>query len=575
MGQLLIVDDEIVIATQLEELLTSLGHDVLGMASSGTEAVEMASRLHPDLILMDVVMPGGMDGISAAREIKRSFDIPVIYLTAYGDRQLIERAKQSAPIGFILKPFQEEQLKIAIEIALHKHEMERRLRDSEEALRKAHDELEIRVAQRTAALAEANKRLISEIRERSRFEEALRESEKKYRALFEQSKDAIYITTLDGTILDMNPAGLELLGYSKEELRDIKAQDLSVDPADRQRFQEDIEHLGSVKNYEYQLVKKDGTTIDCLLTSTIRRRKDGSTVGYQGIIRDISDQKRAEAARRESDKRFRAVFEAAPLGITLADEDGRFLEANRFFHTMLGFRRDEIRSMNFIDITHPDDREETMRNADRVREGKTDHYIMEKQYLKKDGSTIWGIVRATAIKDPSGKIQYWIGLMEDITERKQTQQQLMDRERELEDKNRNLEEVNTALRVLLKKRDEDRRELENRFILNLKELVNPYVDKLKNEKLDEKQKAFISIIESNLEDVISPFSQRLTLKFLNFTPSELRIANLIKQGKTTKEIAHLLNLSPRTVESHRDNIRKKIGIKKKKANLRTHLLSVR
>jgi len=144
---------------------------------------------------------------------------------------------------------------------------------------------------------------------------------------------------------------------------------------------------------------------------------------------------------------------------------------------------------------------------------------------------------------------------------------------ELEMKTMNLKEVNTALRVLLKERDDDRAELEEKMMFNLKELVLPYIDKLQKSKVDDKQKAYLGIMESNLNDIISPFVHGISTKFLKLTPSEIQVANLVKLGKTTKEIAELSNLSPRTIEPHRDSIRKKIGIKNKKVNLRTYLLS--
>ena len=144
----------------------------------------------------------------------------------------------------------------------------------------------------------------------------------------------------------------------------------------------------------------------------------------------------------------------------------------------------------------------------------------------------------------------------------------------MKSKTRNLQEVNTALRVLLKKRDDDKKELEGKVLSNVKELVVPYLEKLKKSELNERQRAFTDILESNLKDVISPFSQKLSYWYLELTPTEIQVANLVKQGKTTKEIAGILNLSSQTIEFHRKNIRGKIGIKNKKANLRTHLLSI-
>ena len=165
-------------------------------------------------------------------------------------------------------------------------------------------------------------------------------------------------------------------------------------------------------------------------------------------------------------------------------------------------------------------------------------------------------------------------LKEEVGERQQAEKALKKREKELKNKTTQLQELNSALKVLLTKKDEDRVDLEEKMLSNVRELVFPYLTKLNNGKLPNREKAFVSIIETNLKDIISPFVRSLTSKYLGFTPTEIQVANLIKQGKTTKDIAELSHLSPRTIEFHRDNIRAKLGIKNKKANLRTHLLSL-
>jgi PAS domain S-box-containing protein len=158
--------------------------------------------------------------------------------------------------------------------------------------------------------------------------------------------------------------------------------------------------------------------------------------------------------------------------------------------------------------------------------------------------------------------------------RKQKDEKLNKRETELELKNRELEEMNSALNVLLKKRDEDRKKLEENVLLNTKKLLLPYLDKLKNAKSNSRQNRYLDILESNINNLISPFARTLSHAYLNFTPLEIQIADHIKQGKSTKEIAEIFNLSIRTIEFHRQNIRKKLGLKQKKSNLRTHLLSI-
>ena len=165
-------------------------------------------------------------------------------------------------------------------------------------------------------------------------------------------------------------------------------------------------------------------------------------------------------------------------------------------------------------------------------------------------------------------------LREEIRDRKEGEKILKEREDDLEEKRIRLEELNAALKILLEKRDEDREELEEKVMANVKEMVLPYVAKLKSTGLDALQETFTDIIESNLDAIISPFLRKLSSKYLNFTPTELRVADLVKQGLRTKEIGNLLNSSPETISRHRKSIRKKLQLEDKKSNLRTHLLSL-
>lgn len=130
------------------------------------------------------------------------------------------------------------------------------------------------------------------------------------------------------------------------------------------------------------------------------------------------------------------------------------------------------------------------------------------------------------------------------------------------------------MKVVLKKREEEKTSIEDNVMANIKELINPYFDKMKKTDLDDQQKAYLSILKSNLNEITSPFTRKMSLKHLYLTPTEFRIANLIRLGSSTKKIAKLLNASPRTIETHRKNIRGKIGLQQKKANLRSYLMSL-
>jgi signal transduction histidine kinase len=158
-ARILIVEDEKIIARGLSDVLVHLDYTVVAAVASGEEAIQKAADLHPDLVLMDIVLKGRMDGIEAARQIRDCLDIPSIFLTAYSEDEIVQRAKITEPFGFILKPFQVRELHATIQMALYRQRAERKLKQVEQELRHAQISLEQRVAERTAELADANQRL--------------------------------------------------------------------------------------------------------------------------------------------------------------------------------------------------------------------------------------------------------------------------------------------------------------------------------------------------------------------------------------------------------------------------------
>jgi len=161
-----------------------------------------------------------------------------------------------------------------------------------------------------------------------------------------------------------------------------------------------------------------------------------------------------------------------------------------------------------------------------------------------------------------------------IIERRQAGEALSKTHDELKVKSHHLQEVNTALKVLLKQRENDKEELQENVLSNVKELVTPHLERLKKSRLDVNQTALVSILESNINSIVSPFIRKLSSRYVSLTPMEIRVADFIKEGRTNKEIGELLFLSPNTVKFHRYNIRTKLGLKNKKMNLRSHLLSL-
>lgn len=175
-------------------------------------------------------------------------------------------------------------------------------------------------------------------------------------------------------------------------------------------------------------------------------------------------------------------------------------------------------------------------------------------------------------------------LQKEIVERKQVEKklrqardglgiQVADRTKALERQKARLEQTNTALKILLDKREQDKQDLGDQVLAQVKQLINPYINMLRSTNLDDEQSAVLNIVAANLQEIVSPFAQRFSAMQARLTPTEIKIANLIKQGMTTKDIAALLKSSPGTIDIHRKNIRKKCGLASKKLNLRSFLLS--
>jgi len=167
-----------------------------------------------------------------------------------------------------------------------------------------------------------------------------------------------------------------------------------------------------------------------------------------------------------------------------------------------------------------------------------------------------------------------LGVAVDITDQKRMESALLKRERELEAKSLELEEMNTALKILLKRREQDREELGANVSSNVKELVFPYIEKLKNSGLNERQRTYLSILESHIEEIGAPFLRMLSNKFADLSPTERQIAGLIKEGKRNREISEILGVSLNTVLTHRYHLRTKLGLKNRHINLVSYLKSI-
>jgi PAS domain S-box-containing protein len=302
---------------------------------------------------------------------------------------------------------------------------------------------------------------------------------------------------------------------------------------------------------------------------------------------------------------WRSVVMDAPYGIVLLNVEGKIIFLNQVsYRTFISKYpySENILEADFLKMVNPDDQEKVrqgIKNA--FQKGAFSSYVsrgLDTQnpifYQGRIGPVKW-----------EGKIVAVSVIVKDITNQKNAEQELQRAHLELERRVRerteelsktnerllqeieerkkvedqlqlksdNLEEVNTALKVLLKKREEDQKELEEKVLTNMRGLAMPYLEKLKGMGLNDRQAAYVNILETTLTDIVSPFSRNLASSFSSLSPTEIQVANLVGEGKTSKDMAEMMGLSVRTIEGYRDKIRKKLRIKNKKVNLRTHLKS--
>lgn len=279
---------------------------------------------------------------------------------------------------------------------------------------------------------------------------------------------------------------------------------------------------------------------------------------------------------------YKLIFENANDMIICTDKEGYILDVNNKLDEMYGYQRQDFLGKHFSEITTLVCTTETKKTIDKdykktIANGNTLGRMPEFQVLHKNGTPV--VVETNTVFFKEGdEVVATITIVRDITERKQVEEKLRKAHDELEykvkERTASLEEMNSALKVLLEKRDEDRTELEEKVLFNIKKLIVPTLDKLKKSKMNERENTLLSILETNLNDIISPFVKGVSIRNLKLTPTEIQVANFLKQNKSTKEIADLLYISESAIVFHRHNIRKKLGLVKQKVNLKSYLQNI-
>jgi PAS domain S-box-containing protein len=300
------------------------------------------------------------------------------------------------------------------------------------------------------------------------------------------------------------------------------------------------------------------------------------------------------------------LFQLSPAGIYRIDLRAlRLIKVNDQVCRYTGFTEEELMAMPPDEIMMPESRQAFYRQLADIEAGKPVADNMEIEFTTKSGATEWGHLHIRHLYDEEGRIWGANVVAHLITEQKRAREELAEYRRSLEVlvedrtralsqanqmlreevargtetakelhmKSERLRELNTAMRVLLDKRNEDRLRSEENIRVNLVQLIEPYLDRLDHSGLNSSQQQLLNVIRMNLNEVVGSPMPELAAKYYIFSPGELQVANLIRKGRTTKDMSRLLNISPRTVDSYRNNIREKLGLKNKKVNLKTYLSS--
>lgn len=588
-AQILVVEDEGIVAEDISRQLKSLGYTVPAVASSGEEAIRKVFENKPDLVLMDILLKGEMDGIQATERINSAFSIPIVYLTAHPDDGLLQRAKQTEPFGYILKPFAERELYSTIETALYKHKAdeirkvlarqqaavtaiaqralqgadltelmkravtliaetlgveyssvwellpggktlllrvlsdgdemltgratvsnepdteagytllsdapviiedfreERRFsvpsliyaagpisgldvviqgyerpfgvlgvhatsrrvfgkedanflqavanvlgiaierRRAETALWEVHHELERRVEQRTGELVAANASLKEEIQERKRAEEALGASEGRYRALFENAKDPIYVHDLSGIYLSVNPAAEKLSGYARDEILGKHFSDFiapeyieQLNASLRKKRQGELTHT----TYEVELIAKNGRRVPVEVNTSLIY-ENGHVVGVQGMARDLTERKLTEQELRRRDRQLQEAQRLAHLGSWEWDIVADQVDWSDELYRIYGLKPKEIEGSfeSYLERVHPEDRKRVRRHIGAALRDRQP-FLLDERIVRPDGTISILSSQGDVIVDDEGSPIRMVGVCHDVTKSRQAEEGL-------------------------------------------------------------------------------------------------------------------------------------------------------
>jgi len=393
--RILIVEDEKIVADDLRMSLERLGYRVSGVVSGGEEAIGKVKELLPDLVLMDIVLKG-MSGIEAAGIIRSRFNVPVVYLSAHADRKTLEQAKVTGPFGYLTKPFDEGDLYSAIELAIYKHDIENKLKESEE----------------------------------------------KYKKIFDLSPEAIGILDDKGSILDINSRLYDWLGYKPEEVVGKNILDLPfLNEESKKRTKERFAQrmLGKeVLPYEVDFTSRKGRRVVGRIVGAPIRNEEGKIIRDIVMISNVTEQKRIEETLRESEERLKVIIENVNDVIFQFSPSGIIKYVSPNVEKIFGYKPEDLIGKHLKKTTPNAEIPKALKALKSILSGKVIKNF-EINQLDSRGKKVPMEISVSAIKKGK-KIIAAQGLMRDITERKKMEKELIQALEELKRRNKELDD---------------------------------------------------------------------------------------------------------------------------------------
>ncbi len=394
MKRILAIDDEADVRASLRRFLEDRNFEIME-AENGRVGLELFRTWHPDLVLVDLRMPE-VDGLDVLASVRQAApDTPVIVVSGTGVITDVVQALHLGAWDYVLKPIQD--MSILLKAIEHSLERAQLITDN----RAYHEKLEGLIAERSAKL---------------------QQSEYKYQTLFEHMNVGVFQTTLEGDFIHANTMFIQMAGYDTwEDFKQISAQSLYADLADRDRALHFLKESGSIRDLEVQLVKKDETIYWVSLSAVILQDVGGQNT-ILGSVLDITGRKLVDMALRDSEQRYRQLVDLSPLPIMM-HQDGIFIFANDATAKLFGAETpDELMGTPIIDRVHPDYRELVQNRVGQITREQKQAPIIEEELLRLDGSVVDAEVAATYFEyrdRPAVQI-----IVRDITERKRADAQI-------------------------------------------------------------------------------------------------------------------------------------------------------